>query len=109
MEETKEEGNKILSQEKTKQKLTYKKDLWMYFDSIKEKFYFERNKAKTLLYIISQKNDIDYEYSESLNYLFNQYITQFDAHQDKLSNNISLNIIVIVFSSFSKLYTIIPV
>ena len=76
--------NKISS----KEKLTYKEDLWMYFDSINEKFFFERNKAKTLLYIISQKNDIDYEYSESLNYLFNQYITQFDAHQRKFNPNI---------------------
>ena len=86
MEETKEEGNKILSQEKPKQKLTYKKDLWMYFDSIKEKFYFERNKAKTLLYIISQKNDIDYEYSENLKYLYQQYLSQFDISQEPNSN-----------------------
>jgi hypothetical protein len=60
----------------------------MYFDDINEKFFFERNKAKTLLYIISQKNDIDYEYSESLKYLFNQYITQFDAHQEQINSNI---------------------
>ena len=85
MEETKAEGNKILSQEK--RKLSYKKDLWMYFDSIKEKFYFERNKAKTLLYIISQKNDIDYEYSENLKYLFNQYINQYNINQEKLNSN----------------------
>ena len=69
-------------------KLSYKQDLWMYFDDINEKFFFERNKAKTLLYIISQKNDIDYEYSESLKYLFNQYITQFDAHQEQINSNI---------------------
>ena len=69
-------------------KLSYKKDLWMYFDDINEKFFFERNKAKTLLYIISQKNDIDYEYSESLKNLFNQYITQFDAHQEQVNSNI---------------------
>ena len=69
-------------------KLSYKKDLWMYFDDINEKFFFERNKAKTLLYIISQKNDIYYEYSESLKYLFNQYITQFDAHQEQINSNI---------------------
>ena len=87
---SKEENiNKISSPEK-KEKLSYKEDLWMYFDSINSKFFFERNKAKTLLYIISQKNDIDYEYSESLNYLFNQYITQFDAHQEKLNTNIDI-------------------
>ena len=85
---SKEENIIKISSPLKKEKLTYKEDLWMYFDSINSNFFFERNKAKTLLYIISQKNDIDYEYSESLNYLFNQYITQFDAHQDKLSNNI---------------------
>ena len=72
----------------TPEKLTYKKDLWMYFDNIKEKFYFDRNKAKTLLYIISQKNDIDYEYSENLKYLFNQFISQFDTYQEHIKSNI---------------------
>lgn len=81
----KEENKNTIS---SKEKLSYKKDLWMYFDAINEKFFFERNKAKTLLYIISQKNDIDYEYSESLNYLFNQFITQFDTHQEKFSSNL---------------------
>ena len=68
------------------EKLTYKKDLWMYFDIIKDKFYFDRNKAKTLLYIISQKNDIDYEYSENLKYLFNQFITQFDTYEEHIKS-----------------------
>lgn len=82
---TPEESNKILS----KEKLTYKKDLWMYFDSIQEKFFFDRNKAKALLYIISQKNDIDYEYSENLKYLFNQYINQFDEKQEQINSKIN--------------------
>lgn len=84
-EKTPEESNKILS----KEKLTYKKDLWMYFDSIQEKFFFDRNKAKALLYIISQKNDIDYEYSENLKYLFNQYINQFDEKQEQINSKIN--------------------
>ena len=70
-------------------KLTYKKDLWMYFDSIKDKFIYDRTKAKTLLYIISQKNDIEYDYSESLKYLYNQFIIQFDNHMNQnYTNNI---------------------
>lgn len=68
-------------------KLSYKKDLWMYFDSIKDKFFFDRSKAKALLYIISQKNDIEFEYSESLNYLYNQFIIQFDNHINQVSTN----------------------
>ena len=81
---TPREENKISSEKQ----LSYKKDLWMYFGSINEKFYYERNKAKTLLYIISQKNDIDYEYSENLNYLFNQFISQFGTEQEIINSNI---------------------
>ena len=70
-------------------KLSYKKDLWMYFDSIKDKFIYDRTKAKSLLYIISQKNDIEYDYSESLKYLYNQFIIQFDNHMNQnYTNNI---------------------
>ena len=85
MEEKIDEKNKNSS----KEKLSYKKDLWMYFDSIKDKFYYERNKAKALLYIISQKNDLYYEYSENLKYLFNQYINEFVAHDEEfdIKNN----------------------
>ena len=55
--------------EKNTSEASYKKGLWMYFDSIKDKFFFDRTKAKSLLYIISQKNDLEYVYSESLKYL----------------------------------------
>ena len=82
MEEKIVEENKNSS----KEKLSYKKDLWMYFDSIKEKFYYERNKAKTLLYIISQKNDLYYEYSENLKYLFNQYMDEFSCNYEELND-----------------------
>ena len=82
MEEKIDEKNKNSS----KEKLSYKKDLWMYFDSIKEKFYYERNKAKTLLYIISQKNDLYYEYSENLKYLFNQYMDEFSCNYEELND-----------------------
>ena len=87
MEEKIVEENKNSS----KEKLSYKKDLWMYFDSIKEKFYYERNKAKTLLYIISQKNDLYYEYSENLKYLFNQYMDEFSCNYEELNDKNSNN------------------
>ena len=87
MEEKIDEKNKNSS----KEKLSYKKDLWMYFDSIKEKFYYERNKAKTLLYIISQKNDLYYEYSENLKYLFNQYMDEFSCNYEELNDKNSNN------------------
>jgi len=82
-------------------KALYKKGLWMYFSSIKNKFFFDRTKAKALLYIISQKNEIEYEYSESLKYLYNQFISQFDNYMSsshsKTFNENSLNITIKIF------------
>ena len=80
----------------------FKKGLWMYFSSIKNKFFFDRTKAKALLYIISQKNEIEYEYSESLKYLYNQFISQFDNYMSsshsKAFNENSLNITIYFLS-----------
>ena len=82
-------------------KALYKKGLWMYFSSIKNKFFFDRTKAKALLYIISQKNEIEYEYSESLKYLYKQFISQFDNYMSsshsKYFNENSLNITFNIF------------
>ena len=73
----------------TKKIISYKKDLWMYFDSIKNKFFYDRTKAKSLLYIISQKNDLEYEYSQSLKNLYEQYKNEFDnANNENISNNV---------------------
>ena len=106
-EETKNENN-ITHSNSTKlenedsnntPKLSYKKDLWMYFDSIKDKFYNDRAKTKTLLYIISQKNDLEYEYSQSLKNLYTQFTLEFDnkINQKNIGstyNDYSLNIII---------------
>ena len=70
---------------------SYKNDLWMYFDSIKDKFFFDRTKAKSLLYIISQKNDLEYEYSQSLKYLYDQFTTQFDNYVNQNSKDNEYN------------------
>ena len=82
-------------------KALYKKGLWMYFSSIKNKFFLDRTKAKALLYIISQKNEIEYEYSENLKYLYKQFISQFDNYMSsshsKYSNENSLNITINIF------------
>ena len=82
-------------------KALYKKGLWMYFSSIKNKFFLDRTKAKALLYIISQKNEIEYEYSESLKYLYKQFISQFDNYMSsshsKYFNENSLNITINIF------------
>ena len=95
MTETKESPNIIHSNSQKNNTLSYKKDLWMHFDSIKDKFFFDRTKSKALLYIISQKNDIEYEYSESLKYLYNQFISQFDNHKNNnILNENTLNITI---------------
>ena len=86
--------------------LLYKEGLWMYFDSIKDKFFNDRTKVKTLLYILSQKNEIEFEYSESLKYLYNQYISQFDNNKyDESSLNKSINTIISNLKDESELYS----
>ena len=95
-------------------KLSYKKDLWMYYDTIKDKFFFDRTKAKTLLYIISQKTDLEYEYSQSLKYLYDQFTMQFDNHIYKNNNsdtyneytlNIAINNLINNLKHESELYS----
>ena len=95
-------------------KKTYKEDLWMYFDSIKDKFSFDRAKAQSLLYIISQKNDIEYEYSESLKYLYNQFKHEYDSNINSSPNsinnentlNISINTLIDNLKYESEIFSI---
>ena len=95
-------------------KKTYKEDLWMYFDSIKDKFSFDRAKAQSLLYIISQKNDIEYEYSESLKCLYNQFKHEYDSNINSSPNsinnentlNISINTLIDNLKYESELFSI---
>ena len=84
--------NKVNSNNKnnTSNKETYKEGLWMYFYSIKEKFLFDRTKAKSLLYIISQKNGIEYEYSENLKCLYNRFKCQYDSDDNSFNNKINI-------------------
>jgi hypothetical protein len=75
---------KVKDLDKKNVTISYKKDLWMYFDSIKDKFFFDRTKAKSLLYILSQKTDLEYEYSQSLKYLYDQFTMQFDNTNNQI-------------------------
>jgi len=86
----------------------------MYFDSIKDKFSFDRAKAQSLLYIISQKNDIEYEYSESLKCLYNQFKHEYDSNINSSPNiinnentlNISINTLIDNLKYESELFSI---
>ena len=97
---------------KNASKSSYKRGLWMYFDSIKDKFFFDRTKAKSLLYIISQKNDLENEYSESLKYLYNQFKSQFDHISPSMNKeynentlNIAINAMISNLKEESELYS----
>ena len=69
--------------------ISYKKDLWMYYDSINSKFIKDRQKAKTLMYIISQKSMLSEEYANNLELLYNQFLTELSnfIDEEKIKNN----------------------
>ena len=69
--------------------LSYKKDLWMYFESINSKFIKDRQKAKSLMYIISQKSILTEEYSNNLDLLYNQFFIELNYFLDEetINNN----------------------
>ena len=68
--------------------LSYKKDLWMHFESINTKFVKDRQKAKFLMYIISQKSILAEEYSNNLDLLYNQFFIELNyfLEEDKIKN-----------------------
>ena len=69
--------------------ISYKKDLWMYYDSINSKFIKDREKAKTLMYIISQKSMLSEEYANNLELLYNQFFIELSyfMEEEKNKNN----------------------
>ena len=67
---------------------SYKKDLWMYFDSINTKFIKDRQKAKSFMYIISQKNSLTDEYADNLDSLYNQFFVELNYFIEENDNNI---------------------
>ena len=79
----------INSNEINEKKLSYKNDLWMYFESINSKFIKDRQKAKSLMYIISQKSTMAEEYSNNLDSLYNQFFIDlnFFMDEEKINNN----------------------
>ena len=68
-------------------KYSYKKDLWMYFQSINSKFIKDRQKSKSLIYIISQKGELTEEYSNNLELLYNQFFIELSYFTDEKSFN----------------------
>ena len=65
---------------------SYKKDLWMYYESINSKFIKDRQKAKALMYIISQKSMLCEEYANNLELLYNQYLIELSNFMDEEIN-----------------------
>ena len=66
---------------------SYKKDLWMYFESINNKFIKDRQKSKSLIYILSQKNELTEEYSNNLELLYNQFFIELSYFRDEKNIN----------------------
>ena len=82
------EDNIINNNEINNTNFSYKKDLWMYFESINSKFIKDRQKSKALIYIISQKRELTEEYSNNLESLYNQFFIELSNFTDeKIVNN----------------------
>ena len=45
---------------------TYSNDMWLGFDSIISHFNEERNRLKKILYVFSEKKNMEIEYAENL-------------------------------------------
>lgn len=77
--------------DKNKNNYSYKKDLWMYFESINSKFNKDREKAKVLMYIISLKNNLVEEYANNLDSIYNQFYIELSyfSNNDKENHNLS--------------------
>lgn len=60
---------------------TYSNDMWLGFDSIISHFNEERNRLKKILYVFSEKKNMEFEYAENLKNLYNFY-----AKTEALSN-----------------------
>ena len=81
--------NKIIDENNNN--YSYKKDLWMYFESINSKFNKDRQKAKILMYIISLKNNLVEEYANNLDSIYNQFYIELSYFSDNNSVNHNLN------------------
>ena len=77
--------------DKNKNNYSYKKDLWMYFESINSKFNKDREKAKVLMYIISLKNNLVEEYANNLDSIYNQFYIELSYFSNNDKENHNLN------------------
>ena len=63
--------------------LSYEKNLWLGFGTINLNFKEERNIGKILLYIFSQKNNLECEYANGIKRLCDMYYNYFNDNQEK--------------------------
>ena len=82
-------NNSINNNNIKKDTISYKKDLWMYYDSINSKFIKDRQKAKSLMYIVSQKSMLSEEYANNLELLYNQFFIELSyfIEEENIKNN----------------------
>jgi hypothetical protein len=68
--------------------LKYSKNMWLEINTINKNNIIERDRIKSFLYLISQKNNFDIEYMENLQkiYILKNKICSFDENDNTLNN-----------------------
>ena len=68
--------------------LKYSKNMWLEINTINKNNIIERNRIKSFLYLISQKNNFEMEYMENLQkiYILKNKICSFDENDNTLNN-----------------------
>ena len=70
--------------------LSYEKNLWLGFGTINLNFKEERNIGKILLYIFSQKNNLECEYANGIKRLCDMYYNYFNNDNQEKENKSTL-------------------
>ena len=73
-----------------KKLLNYEKNLWLGFKTINLNFKEERNIGKILLYIFSQKNNLECEYANGIKRLCDMYYNYFNNDNQEKENKSTL-------------------
>ena len=70
----------------------YSNDLWLGFDTIIRHFNVERNMMKKIMYIISEKKNIEFEYAEQLSNLYSFYQKNKISNEEEYSLHKAFNV-----------------
>lgn len=68
--------------------VSYKKNLWLGFEPAINKFYLTRMKIKSLIYVLSEKSNIEKEYSDNLFHLSNVLLDAIKLKTDGIKSTL---------------------